>query len=238
MLSSLIFINGLLPIGVRFNSPLWSLPYEVWYYIIVGLIATMRPFLIAISLIMFILICSSNDRFLAYSLVWFSGFSVSYFRRENKILNTLSIVTALYFGFQSIISASQFLNNKLPLENFKVYFGITFSLLIYIFLIVLKIRFSVLKSSSRFAYSLYILHFPVMLFFIGVFETSVINDPSKSALIGCAAMITSLTIAFFSSRIFENKRLMNQFLYISISDLLKPLKIRWEQFKNSGNTLK
>lgn len=208
ILASLTFMNGFLPVGANFNSPLWSLPYEVWYYVVFGLLATLRPGLVILGLIFFFVISMANDRFMAYSVIWGAGFAMSFLLSRTAYAKALCVIGLAYFGYQSYLNAGTFLDGTTDLEMYKITFGLAFSMLVYIALFIYDLPFKVLKKSSKISYTLYITHFPVMLFFIGAFECTVKNDASLSAVIGICAMVVALIISHYASQVFENKKVM------------------------------
>lgn len=74
----LTFTNGLLPQGAPFNTPLWSLPMEVWYYVLAALLITRKMLYVVIAIILIYSISYANPQFLIFGSVWFEGF-VLYF---------------------------------------------------------------------------------------------------------------------------------------------------------------
>ncbi|QLO88081.1 acyltransferase family protein [Enterobacter sp. RHBSTW-00975] len=58
--SVLTFTNGLLPQGTPFNTPLWSLPFEAWYYVLAALLFTKKPFYIVLAFILAYAISGAN----------------------------------------------------------------------------------------------------------------------------------------------------------------------------------
>lgn len=211
LLSSLTFTNGFMPISVRFNSPLWSLPYEVWYYVIFGILATRKLGLVFVALFLFILLSLSNDRFLAYSIVWGAGFLFSFITRIRKHTKIFVLIGLFVFGVNSILTGNVYLDLPRDLEPYKISFGLFFAFVLLLMKIY-DIRFSILKFTARFSYTLYISHFPIMLFFIGAFESSVISKPSHSLLIGMTSVVSAILISYFSSLIFENKKIISKLI--------------------------
>ncbi|WP_230350903.1 acyltransferase [Lelliottia sp. WAP21] len=208
VLAALTLMNGFLPVGVQFNSPLWSLPYEVWYYVVFGLLATLRPGLVVLGLLFFCVISMANDRFMAYSVIWGAGFAMSFIMSKNAYAKFFCSVGLAYFAYLSYLNAGTFLSGTTDLEMYKITFGLAFAFLIYLALFVYDLPFNVLKKSSKISYTLYITHFPVMLFFIGTFEFKVKHDATASAVVGVCAMAAALIISHYASRVFENKKIM------------------------------
>ncbi|HAS1003863.1 TPA: acyltransferase [Enterobacter cloacae] len=229
VLASLTFMNGFLPVGTNFNSPLWSLPYEVWYYIVFGLLATLRPGLVVISILFFLVISMANDRFMAYSIIWGAGFAMSFLTYKNLFVKVLCAFSLIFLTFNSYQNAISFTNGLTDLEMFKINFGLAFAFLIYIALFIYDLPFNILKKSSKISYTLYITHFPVMLFFIGLFEYKVKNEPLSSAIIGVCAMIAAIIISHYGSLVFENKKIMS-------SIFLKKAKIQPIEIKTQEHT--
>lgn len=210
LLSSLTFTNGFLPVTVRFNSPLWSLPFEVWYYIAFGLLATRKVGLIFVSILLFSVISIANERFFYYSLVWIAGFIASYINANKLIIKLIAVILFLYFGYLAANNAYIFIGNGQDLEPYKLSFGLFFAFFVLLAIKTYDIKFNVLPFTARFSYTLYIIHFPIMLFFIGCYESLIISSPKLSALIGGCSMIATIIIAYWSSKVFENKKAIDK----------------------------
>ncbi|KSA15221.1 acyltransferase family protein [Maribacter dokdonensis] len=182
-ISNILFLQTTMTPVYGSNGPLWSLAYEFWYYIIFPLIAIVVGVIPSsvwnkiISIIFIILISVTvSTNMLQGFLIWMLGVGVYYITTKNNIkTNTLFITIFILFFVVSLIhSKFHFFNSKNDfLEDLFV--GLAFSgLLISIINYQLpKISFLNLRKLSfglsEISYTLYILHFPLVLLIYGIF---------------------------------------------------------------------
>lgn len=210
LIGTLFFLNGFIVKNISANAPLWSLPYEAWYYVAAGIVASLRGKSgIIVSALLMIALGALSKTFFLYSIVWFSGAAACIAHNKNfndRILSSLilyafssiSVAVGAYYlyKFTKITSPSQIDMRIIALYNTCI--GIAFSSLIF--------RVSTGKSTfikhfsgtAKFSYTLYVIHFPILLFAYGASQPNV-SDITRSlvaSVIGIAACIAiSMSIA-------------------------------------------
>ncbi|MGM5669733.1 acyltransferase family protein [Enterobacter cloacae] len=212
ILSALTFTNGISAPIIQFNQPLWSLPLEVWYYAIAGLLFTRKTLTVITALVIFACISSFKFEFFIYSFVWFSGLIASYIPAAKGKYKTLAFSIMLAFAFASLKLGSLFVEKEVILAYYNASFGLLFTAFIYVFLIVYNKRISILNNTSKYSYTLYITHYPILYFFLGMFELSVKNDLFTSIIIGFIAICSALVFASYSSRFVESRKFINKIM--------------------------
>lgn len=212
IISAITFTNGILPVSTPFNTPLWSLPIEVWYYIVVGLFFTRNPIFVILSICIFLLMSSAKYEFFMYSFVWFSGFMTSLVNPKSKL--ALILYTSILSVFISLCLkfGYEYNMNKNTIHYYNLFFGLSFCCFVYIYIIRLDKNIRIIPSSSYYSYTLYLIHIPVMIFIAGVFESSVLLDYKVSIILALLSVVTCIVIAKYSSGIVENKRKINELL--------------------------
>lgn len=206
ILSILTFTNGILTPAIPFNQPLWSLPLEVWYYALAGLLFTKKPLSIISALVIFSCISSFKFGFLMYSIVWFSGLGASYAPPVKGRLKSLVISIVVGLALLTIYCGFLFADKMITLEYYNASFGLFFTSFMYVYLVVFNNRVSYLNKTSKYSYTLYITHYPIFYFIFGAFESLVINNLLISAIAGVVSLSIALLFACYASRIFENKK--------------------------------
>ena len=178
ILGSLLFVNTLAE-GFRspsINGPLWSLAQEFWFYVLAAAFVLFftrfkRIWLLVLSLTFLVL--NVNEFFWYGFCVWGAGFIAAWlwssfpFRFSQVVCLMLSISLFLFWLYAlNESSSSYFYNNR----N-KFLFGIAFAFLIPLLLswrwLLIHLKqnrvFLLVRGTSFFAYTLYLIHFPLML---------------------------------------------------------------------------
>lgn len=212
ILSALTFTNGISTPIIQFNQPLWSLPLEVWYYAIAGLLFTKKPLTAITAITIFICISMFKLEFFIYSFVWFSGLIVSYIPAAKGKYKVLALSILLALACVSLKVGSLFAGKEVILAYYNASFGLFFTAFIYVFLIIYDNRISILNNTSKYSYTLYITHYPILYFFLGMFELRVKDDLITSILIGFIAITSALLFASYSSRFVENRKFISRIM--------------------------
>lgn len=226
LLMSLFSLQGVLsePIPER-NFALWSLAYEVWFYILIGCIMIIfrnknkRNGLFAfIILTICVYIFSKLETI--YLLIMLMGTFVYLIPRDNiKYLkfkiSTLIFLLFIAFSLGQMTSETRGINlsyvSFLDREAAKIFLAFITSLLVYNLTLAKpkkKFWIKVESLSSKFAdfsYTLYLTHFPLMslLFFIGFPKSDQINLISISYYF--VEVLISLIVAYFIYLISEKQ---------------------------------
>jgi len=186
------------------NAPLWSLIIEWWFYFLGFFIYHMFQKslvykIVSIATVLIILklfLIKLNSEITIYFVIWLLG---GLFQRyslfsHKKVLLILSLSFCIYIVF---IRKIYFLNipiHKNPLDQLSIV--ISFIGFLFIFK---KNRF--LTQLSNFSYSIYIIHYPIIIFIkLTIYENG-INNWFILFLIFLLLILTS----YFFSKIFEKK---------------------------------
>ena len=198
---------------IQVNGPLWSLVIEWWLYI-----SGLFLFFIAATnfrltlknamffcfglLPLYLLYKDYSFSYSYYCLIWFLGSLFTfYLKNKYRLLNYMFLV--LFLGFLAVAfslkisSIKEFQNNALIFGLFQIVVSLLF----------LKIMFrvnlhSVFNKIAGFSYTLYILHFPVVLFTYAVTKSYLNNQIlyvfSISCILFFLILFLSKTIARFT----------------------------------------
>lgn len=206
------FVGNMSPAS---NSPLWSLSIEVWYYVIAGLILSGRKELIVAGLAVGYVGISNNSQFFYYSIVWVLGAILCLMHdgviKESRRVTSLALFFAAAYAFYRLfIIYNDFTNSNLTLVN--VALGLLMAALLQKVVIEQDIRISMIPTMASFSYTLYIIHFPILLFVFGcsqVYSQENLYNALTMSVIGFSA---SMFIAYISAKFVENTKLFTSIL--------------------------
>jgi peptidoglycan/LPS O-acetylase OafA/YrhL len=206
--SSLFLINGFLGPTISSNPPLWSLSYEVWYYLLAGLAFKFnKKYNIILFFIITIILGYLSKGFIIFSLVWFSGLILCLIHNNNlkidkfiSFFKTISLFSLFVFAYIYLtkfhpLPKLKFFSPDLAMLLFRLSVGFYTTLFLYEILNN-KLKFiTFFRSSSKYSYTLYIIHFPIFLFSYGVFENLIKENISYSLFL---SLLLSLFVIFLS----------------------------------------
>ena len=236
--------NGLLDV----DGPLWSLYIEFHIYIL-ALLATiaittkgfaLRIFCIILSVLFFIDWFSADHSFAFFSIVWFIGCFAAIaihtgvcnsFIKVYKHFCTLLFVVVISLLLFSPYSLS--ISNPNTILNYGVQIGISFCYTYLIFFSKLLDQNSsgFLSKTGSFSYSLYIVHFPLLLLTLSVFQNWIGVSLLNTAIISCLIILVVLFFSYMFSRVFEQqvifKPIIQKFL-LKVSMLLHKMILEFK----------
>ena len=163
---TLSFLNEFTGPTLSANGPLWSLSFEVWYY----LLALLAAFAAAkrpagwIFLPLLLILGWLNPDFLILGSVWALGFALSVLHSNGRRIQLSQwpfMIAALTIGWSYVQSPS---DERLLL--FDVSFGLWFAVHLAARLDRAP-RIPLLPQAAGFSYTLYVTHFPLLLFTYG-----------------------------------------------------------------------
>ena len=210
--SVLTFTNGLLPQGTPFNTPLWSLPFEAWYYVLAALIFTKKPFYILMAFMLAYAISGANIKFMIFGAVWFAGLGLSLIDVKGKAHTVTAVVLTAVTSWFAFKYGSQFIVSGGDYTMFNMWFGLAFASLTYLFMLCMNVRINIIPSSSKYSYTLYIIHYPIIMFMIGIFESMVIGGFYSSLMIAMCTTVIFMALAYKASKYVENPKLIKRFM--------------------------
>lgn len=215
---ALLFLNGFFGSTINSNGPLWSLSYEVWlyfifYFFLIGL-KTRYKWLSAMSIIAFLILASLHTYgerllFARYSLVWAAGTAVYLFLclpSDFKVKNLLAFPAALV-GLFAIYYGRAFIVTDMNEEvwPFNVMFGLFFAIFLAMRISIPRFLKNFGKKIAAFAYTLYLIHFPIYLFLFGAFQEIIVGSSLWAWVVAVLALINALIISYYSGKFFENR---------------------------------
>lgn len=214
---TLVFLNGFAVDNISANGPLWSLSYEVWYYVIAGLFAWKPRAGGALGVALLIGLGFVNKIFAVYSLVWFAGAAVAV--AHNRQLRMYSLarsaavagaLAASAIGFRYVSLAA---NANSPadyplllLVAFNLAGGCAFAACLHL-LMAGRLRILVIApSTANFSYTLYVTHLPTLLFIYGIIQPYVLPNAGFGILAAFASAAIALILAWSIAPVVENLR--------------------------------
>lgn len=217
---TLLFLNGFAVRNISANGPLWSLSFEVWYYVIAGLVAWKPKSGLLFSTTLILILGYANRPFAFYSLVWFGGAAIALLHNHNirikpyvtfagaALLIVTLVTAAVYVGLaRNAQSPSDYPSNLMVL--FNVASGLTFAVGLY-FIIFDTLSFKpLLASSAKYSYTLYVTHFPIFLVIYGIFQPSLFGRFVPSVLASIGAFVTALAFAAIIAPKLESAKLID-----------------------------
>jgi peptidoglycan/LPS O-acetylase OafA/YrhL len=220
--STLIFLNGFVGPTPTANASLWSLPFEVWLYVIAGLAVYARGVLARIVIVLAIsaLLSARSWTFCLYALVWGAGFGTcllhnhSFDFRKHRwslwlvaiLLTLLATGMAIGYVFHCARDGARAPITFRFVVGYSVLSGLAFAV---IFAQVLGTKISVgsfVRDSSAYSYTLYVVNFPLLLFTFGTLQPLTETSAAASLGIAIAASVMVIGIAKLVARFVENTK--------------------------------
>jgi len=190
-----LFLNNFTGETLLANGPLWSLTYEVWYYLIAGLLgAAFAGHRIGWTVIpLTLLLIVADFRFAVWGMGWCAGFGLSILHghgildRAPRWLSTAGATVPIIALAVLAACPDSFEGKAILLFGFS--FGGWFTVhLVRVLTGGRIIQIAILRSTAPFSYSLYIIHFPLLLFCYGISEAMWVAPLAVSVVIGVAAV--------------------------------------------------
>jgi peptidoglycan/LPS O-acetylase OafA/YrhL len=223
MWGALAFLNGFKTETPSANSPLWSLSIEVWYYVIIASVFLWPSRKVISSLILglAIFVTYKNTLFFTLAPVWFSGFGLAMIhqRREqmnNLVFGALFVIASL--ALVAIVVLALFDNpagnavDYVTLNPFRVVSGLWFACFLALIMGDCTSFPQCFHRHACYSYTLYVIHFPILLFVLGFTQEFIYNSLLNAALFGILAIVFCLAVSWFLSRWIENKRFVSNLL--------------------------
>jgi peptidoglycan/LPS O-acetylase OafA/YrhL len=189
------FLNGLLGPTVSANGPLWSLAYEVWFYfgaalVFLGLTGQRMAWA---GLALFPIFVIADPWFAVWAACWLAGAAVSMLHASGR----LSLVTARMEGVAALLPLGALAGVLLCPEGivfwvtrlFQVLFSVWFTIHMVRTLSADRLPFSrTIAGTAGFSYTLYVVHFPMLLVAYGISEARWTAPVAALAILAFAAV--------------------------------------------------
>jgi peptidoglycan/LPS O-acetylase OafA/YrhL len=224
-LGNIFYLQGFAITVFGTNDPLWSLSFEFWYYLLFPaiLLIFMKNTKKLFKLVYLILVIGClffiGKSVSLYFLVWLMGLVVlitpSINIKSILVRYTLKLTTFVFFVASLGISRLGLISHDF-LGDLLV--SGTFSILVYatihlktngnMFQKIKEIYFSFAKKISSFSYTLYLIHFPLLIFTFALFDSLGIGKMQPNLINYVYSLLTCSVVVFISyliSLITENK---------------------------------
>jgi peptidoglycan/LPS O-acetylase OafA/YrhL len=213
---------------LMFNGPLWSLSLEWWLYILAGLAlaavvnrSLLMAALAAALLLVMLFVSRSAPPFWSVGLVWWMGFAVGWHWNRVAAIPTplmalvavIAVVAAI--GISGGDVPSLLANSYSGVQHNSFYVVLSIAILCAIVTAMLRWR-SVpawLIALGGFSYTLYLIHFPLLLLQFSLFRPLVVayGWPGHLAL-AAVALLSTIAIAKSLGRYAEDRHWVSSLL--------------------------
>ncbi len=218
LLGSLFFLNGFISPTLSANAPLWSLSFEVWFYVLAGFLPFLRNSALALAgfILVLVILVILNPTFLPYFLLWLTAFASSFTRLQQLILDKLQPAKTGFFMLAFILAAMDAYQFHL-LDQATIYRGlyfVPFNVCIGLGWIcwLLQLQYQqqhyqpIWISSAGFSYTLYVTHFPLLLFILGCFPQSRMYGLGGAVLALLCSMLVLIGLVWILAKWLEPQK--------------------------------
>lgn len=217
---ALAFLNEFKTTTPTVNGPLWSLSLEAWYYVIAAALFVW-PTKKVVALILFavtLLVTHKNQLFFMLAPIWFAGFGLAFIHQRRPEMNN-----SMFGGLFAILSVGVIVCVALVLfadplgrgiwldrmNHFRLISGLWFACFLALILGGAARFPKFLHGHAGYSYTLYVIHFPIMLFILGLSQTFIYGSVPKSLLVSAGTLIVSTLVARLLARWVENKNFIH-----------------------------
>lgn len=211
----LLFVNGFITDTPPSNFAFWSLPFEIWFYTLFALLMVPNNRCCAnIGILLLIVLSVLNYTFFLYALIWCSGVIAAllhnhqYKLKRKTIVTSYSLITLLLIGFAVggyCYFPFYFDKQRYLLALYGTLCGISFCYLFYL-MSFHYVRFYLPgKQLTPSSYTIYILHFPLLIFAYGIVQPYVYQNMwlliISTFLIALGIMLIGLLVGRYVERL-------------------------------------
>lgn len=219
---SLLMRGGMLSV----NGPLWSLYVEVKIYLIAMLIAiliasSMRWWIKFAAFALLISMSIKLTDSLIFVIIWVLGsvfaLTLQHIKRRTaygnimKLLYSFAFIVFLYYAFDPMV----FIQNNKTYDGFFATIALSFLLagLIFKWQIGTKLLY-IFSPTAKFSYTLYVIHFPLLLFIFSLTHQMLSSNFNFSKLFVVSGLVFAITIssAYAIASYFEDKKRFEYFI--------------------------
>ena len=225
---ALVFLNGFKVENPPANSPLWSLSIEVWYYVVAAAIVLWprRKLFSGVLLGVTLFITYDNALFFLLAPVWFAGFALAFIHQRNPLMRSrwwggmflvlsLVVVASVAYALYPNPAGNEVVYDKLNV--FRLASGLWFACFLALLLGGVVTFPKGLHRHASYSYTLYVVHFPIMLFALGAAQSYAYGHSARSWLVSGAVVIVSLGVSWLLSRRLEDKAWLSAVFSFSIN---------------------
>jgi peptidoglycan/LPS O-acetylase OafA/YrhL len=228
------WINALLLVpdsGLTVNGPIWTIGYEWWCYMLILVIVFFKlkkqyGLMIFITASLLLVLYNSYSGIIVFFLTFLMG--GGWFIIFTRFSNRATLVTGLIVGVFSCwaLSFYDFMSCIFSLDSFyNIYinsFQLLFSLVIVSGLMILSFLrkstffsfvFSRIAKHAKYSYSLYLIHFPILVIIAVIFDKFSSISNVNRILVLIPIMIMILALSYIFSLFFERKKYFHELFF-------------------------
>ena len=230
LFASLLFIQNIfrnsLPTPVM-NGPLWSLSHEFWFYVLAACLTSafylkgkskIIPAAVFIVFSAFMLFAGNTVMFFMGFGVWILGALTALIRQNIRIKHSLALkITSLVFLLVYFFCETS--QSRLLLYYAKYIFSISLFFYVISYFASKKsenngLICNYLVKSSEFSYTLYVVHWPILMLFYGVFWKFMYGNALITFIICTLSLSFVIFISWLISIFAENRRFLTKKLSV------------------------
>jgi peptidoglycan/LPS O-acetylase OafA/YrhL len=198
------------------NGPLWSLFIEIKIYFLVAIVmifATKKTIKIRV-LTLITIVCSAfafgqEKYFLFFSFVWMIGSLAAIFRdifkKHLSIFYVLFLIILLLIIIVKNHASILILDTNLPNLFMQIGCSIIYAYFIFYSSCLDRIYPQYLIATGNYSYSLYLIHFPLLLLGLSLTQNWIVYSYSKTTFVSVIMGVSIITLSWLFSSYFENK---------------------------------
>lgn len=219
LFGALMFLNEFKTTTPTANGPLWSLSIEAWYYVVAAALFLWpsRKAAAIVLLVITVVITRRNQLFYMLAPIWFSGFALAFMHQRTPEMNNrlfgwlFALLTAAVALAVALVLFAEPLGTSIWLDrmnHFRLISGLWFATFMAL-IMGGGARFPVLfHKQAGYSYTLYVIHFPIMLFILGATQQYIYGSITRSIVVGALTIIFSIAAAKLIAHYTENKQLL------------------------------
>lgn len=235
LLPTLLLIYNVFPYAtppLSINGPLWTLAFEWWFYLFAMACAGLQSrhsFWLGWLPLGGVLVVFFNQPsgilFWVLFIVWHAGFFLGYMYLQGRVYSNKFLrnsISLILFFVLCIVAVGEGQPNKYliePLQRLGNRAHIVMMFVALILTVVLasairyKLRGRLLVGTARYSYTLYVLHFPLLIFAFSLLHPIVYNMGwVASGLAGLLSLFITIYISAGLAKIVENRDLIIDFV--------------------------
>ncbi|MEH2519002.1 peptidoglycan/LPS O-acetylase OafA/YrhL [Bradyrhizobium sp. AZCC 1610] len=218
------------PPPINMDGPLWTLSYEWWFYILIFLSARLWngwsfSTLLPLAAVGVMLLYGRNTLFLWFFLIWLSGFWLGHIYVKGQLftdkfwpraaaLTVSALIMMFVMGRGHLVSDLLNPFDTPSAQRMMVIMGVFLTLVVSILIrwaTFSGVRISkAISGSARFSYTLYVIHYPLLLLSFSLLHPLLHNRDWMISLIAVSAVLAPITyIASKVALLVENRRLLS-----------------------------
>ena len=218
------------PPPINMDGPLWTLSYEWWFYILIFLSARLWngwsfSTLLPLAAVGVMLLYGRNALFLWFFLIWLSGFCLGHIYVKGQLfvdkfwprvaaLAVGALIMMFVMGRGHLVSDLLNPFDTPSAQRMMVIMGVFLTLVVSILIrwgtsSDLRIP-QAISGLARFSYTLYVIHYPLLLLSFSLLHPLLHNHDWMTSLIAVSAVLSPIIyIASKVSLLVENRKLLS-----------------------------